>query len=183
MSDLRSHGGYSWLTSQGLSQDFEARIVSKPDKFPRQKIKVILDQIVRFKSTPAFEAKVKRAVSENRFWSPNDGFFFEITDLQSIADIKFFEVKVGDRTIDVLTGSGVLIDQKFSVDVDYSDPSNPQLSKRMLKQVVAMQVAVGSTIQGITITSFELHIAQPLTPDAIKLLQNHVAYNYFKVTG
>lgn len=182
-NDLRLHGGYSWLTSQGLSQDFEARIVSNPNKFPRAKLKAILDQIVRFKGVSAFDAKVKKAVSENRFWSPNDGFFFEITDLRSIADIKFFEVAVGDRIIDVLTGNGVLIDQKFNVEVDYTDPSNPELSKRMLKQVVAMQTAVGSTIQGIKITGFELRIAQPLTPDAIKLLKKNGIDSYFKVTG
>ncbi len=182
-NDLRSHGGYSWLTSQGLSQDFEARIVAKSDQFPREKVKVILDQIVRFKGITAFEAKVKRAVSENRFWSPNVGFFFEITDLKSIADIKLFDVSVGGRTIDVLTGNGVLIDQKFVIDVDYTDPANPKLSNRMLKQVQAMQAAVGSMIQGIKITDFAMHIAQPLTPDAIKLLQSHGIHSHFKITG
>jgi hypothetical protein len=184
-SDLRSHSGYAWLVSQGLAQEFEARIVTQQNKFPRDKVKVILDQIARFQGQPAFEAKVKKAVSSNRFWSPNDGFFFEITDLKSIADIRFFDVQVGGRTIDVLTGNGVLIDQKFEVKVDYSDPSNPKLDKRMLKQVQAMQDAVNSsfTFNGIKVIDFKLHVAQPLAPDAINLLQNEGIYSHFNVTG
>jgi hypothetical protein len=182
-NDLRSHSGYAWLVSQGLSQEFEARIVSQPSQFPRGKVKIILDQIDKYQSHPAFVAKVRKAVSSNRFWSPNDGFFFEITDLKSIADIQLFDVSVGGRTIDVLTGNGVLIDQKFNVKVDYTNPSHPQLDSRMLRQVQAMQAAVGSSVQGIPITDFKLHVAEPLTPDAISLLQSQGIDSHFKVTG
>ncbi|MEH2228700.1 MAG: DUF4157 domain-containing protein [Nostoc sp.] len=182
-NDLRSHSGYSWLVSKGLSHDFESRIVANLDKFPRDKVRIILDQIVRFQGKSAFEAKVSKAVSTNRFWSPNDGFFFEITDLKSIADIKFFDVKVGNKEIDILTGNGVLIDQKFKVEADYTDPSNPILNKRMMKQVQAMQAAIGSTIEGITITDFKLHVAQPLTSDVVSLLQSNGIDSHFKFTG
>jgi hypothetical protein len=115
--------------------------------------------------------------------SPNDGFFFEITDLKSIADIRFFDVQVGNREIDVLTGNGVLIDQKFKVELDYTDPSNPILNQRMMRQVRAMQAAVGSTIEGITITDFRLHVAQPLAPDVVSLLQSNGIDGHFKFTG
>ncbi|MDZ7963402.1 MAG: DUF4157 domain-containing protein [Nostoc sp. DedSLP03] len=182
-NDLRSHSGYSWLVSKGLSHDFESRIVANLDKFPRDKVRIILDQIVRFQGKSAFEAKVSKAVNANRFWSPNDGFFFEITDLKSIADIKFFDVKVGNKEIDILTGNGVLIDQKFKVEADYTDPSNPILNKRMMKQVQAMQAAIGSTIEGITITDFKLHVAQPLTSDVVSLLQSNGIDSHFKFTG
>jgi Domain of unknown function (DUF4157) len=60
---LRSHSGYSWLVSNGLAHEFESRIIANLDKFPPEKIKVILDQIVRFQGQPAFEAKVSKAVA------------------------------------------------------------------------------------------------------------------------
>jgi hypothetical protein len=123
---------------------------------------------------------VSKAITSNRFWSPNDGFFFEITDLKSIADIKFFDVQVGTREIDVLTGQGFLIDQKYEVKVDKTDPSNPQLDKRLLKQVQEMRAAIGSTINGIKITNFEIHTAQPLSQDAITLLQTLNLDQHFK---
>ena len=121
--------------------------------------------IVRFQGDAKFEAKVKKAVKNNKFWSPNDGFFWEIEDLKSISDIKFFDVVVGSRVIDVLTGSGVLIDQKYTLELDRTDPNNPVIKPGMWGQIQAMQNAVGSKVEGITVIDWEYHPKEAIAPD------------------
>jgi hypothetical protein len=158
--DLRALPGYAWMQSKGLAEAFEARIVSNVSSFPKSKIKTILDVIPRFAGTAAFEAKVNRAVTTNRFWSPNDGFFWEIEDLHSIADIRFLDVKIGNREIDVLTGAGMLIDQKYAVELDPNDPT--KIKAGMAGQVAAMSGAVGTVINGIAVTGWEMHPKLPI---------------------
>jgi hypothetical protein len=153
---LRKHAGYAWLAAKGLAVDFETRILTQLASFTKARIERILTQIARFQGQPAFEAKVVKAVSSNAFWSPNDGFFFEIEDLASIANIRFFDVPVGGKTIDILTGDGILIDQKYEVAMD---PSNPAQLKGGIKgQLQAMQHAVGTVVQGITVKDYRFHI-------------------------
>jgi hypothetical protein len=158
---LRKHPGYAYLSAKGLAVDFETRILTQLPTFTKQRIERILSQIVKFQGQPAFEAKVTKAITTNRFYSPNDGAFFEIEDLATIADIRFFDVAVGGKEIDVLTGDGTLIDQKFEVAMDPADPT--KLKKNILGQLTAMQGAVGSIVQGIPVKTFRFHVKGGIT--------------------
>jgi hypothetical protein len=69
--------------------------------------------------------------------------------------------------IDVLTGDGRLVDQKYTVSlaVPPTPGTVPALNARLVAQCTAMQGAVGSTVMGIPVTAWEIHYAQPLTDD------------------
>jgi hypothetical protein len=168
---LRGHAGYMWLAAHGLAEQFDARILAHVQDFGLRKVAQILDVIVRLGGHPAFVAKVTNAVDTNRFWSPNNGFFFEIGDLHNIADIRFVEVPVGGRTIDALTGTGQLVDQKYAVSIAPPRPGVPAaLDARLVAQCTAMQGAVGTAILGIPITGWAIHYAQPLTAQVRALI-------------
>ena len=170
-ASLRLHGGYTWLAGLGLADQFEARILAQLGDFPPGKIKKILDVMDKYKAHPALEQKVRKAVETNRFWSPNHGSFFEIGDMRSINDVRFMEVNVGGRVIDMLTGAGLLVDQKYLVaeklvSATPGGPATPQLDPRLVAQATAMAGAAsgGQVISGIPVTGWEIHYAQPLTP-------------------
>lgn len=155
-TSLRKHPGYSWLATKGLATDFETRILTQLPTFTKARVANILAQIVRYQGIPEFEAKVVKAISENKFWSPNDGFFFEIEDLTSIANIRYIDVKIAGKEIDVLTGDGILIDQKYEVTMDPKDPT--KLKAGILGQLAAMKGAVGTVINGIKVKDFRFHV-------------------------
>jgi hypothetical protein len=153
---LRKSPGYAWLSSKGLAVDFETRILTKLPIFTKARVERILSQIARFQGQPAFEAKVVKAVTTNRFWSENDGAFFELEDLVSIANIRLFDVKLGAKTIDVFTGDGVLIDQKTEVAMEPTDPT--KLKANILGQLEAMKNAVGTVVDGIPVKDYRFHV-------------------------
>ncbi|MGX1951501.1 hypothetical protein ACWIGY_14555, partial [Streptomyces anulatus] len=160
---LRTHPGYRHLQQLNLAEAFEARILANIDDFETRKIEHILDVIARLSPLPRFEqAKIERAIETNRFWSPNHGTFFEIGDLHAIPDVKHVDVQVGGRIIDTLTARGILIDQKYQVNL-----KNGVLDPRLTRQCQAMAAAVGSTVEGIRVTGWEIHYAIPLTQAVI----------------
>ena len=165
---LRAHAGYAWLAGQGLAEQFDARILAQIENFGVTKIRQILAaSSPKWGGNPDFQVKVNKAVTTNRFWSPNDGFFFEIGDLQTIRDVSAVEVPVGGRVIDSLTKSGELIDQKYIVGLQKPArgraPGPPALDPRLVAQCNAMQAAVGTTISSILVTDWSIRYAQPMS--------------------
>jgi hypothetical protein len=177
-TSLRRHPGYAWLSTNGLAVDFETRILTQLPTFTKTRIERILSQIARFHGQAAFDAKVVKAVSSNRFWSPNDGFFFEIEDLASIANIRFLDVAVGGKVIDILTGDGVLIDQKYEVTMDPRDPT--KLKANIRGQLDAMRNAVGSTVDGILVRDFRFHVRGGISDPQVNayLAANHLTAHF-----
>ena len=169
IGNLRTHVGYTWLSAHGLSDEFEARIISHLADFSPQRILAILSQIARFAGDPRFDAKVRRAVATNRFYSPNTGFFFEIAGLHDLDDIREHDVDVDGRQIDALSGTGLLADFKSEVGLD---PDGVQLEPRLDAQIHAMQNAVGTTINGINITAWRIIYSTPLNNQVQAILAN-----------
>jgi hypothetical protein len=159
---LRNMPGYAWLAAHNLAVDLETRILTQLPTFTKARVTNILTQVARFSSHPAFVAKVDKAITSNKFWSPNDGFFFEIEDLHSVADIRFFDVAVGGKVIDMLTGAGELIDQKYEAALDPTDAT--KLKANIRGQLAAMQGAMGTTINGIVIKNFKFHVKSAIDP-------------------
>jgi hypothetical protein len=161
----------AWIRAHGLEGDFASRVVNHPDWFTPARILPIFDQIVRFQGDERFEAKVRTAIMANRWWSTNSSLFFEIAGLQSIADTRELEVDVDGRNIDVLTGSGLLIDHKLQIDVETDPAGHRVLDDRMMDQIRAMRGAVGGPpIRGIAVTGWEIQYARELTPEAEALI-------------
>jgi hypothetical protein len=180
-ADLRKLPGYAWLQAQGLAETFEARIVAHLESFQVRKIRLILEQIVRFSSNPRFEKKVRRAVNDNSFWSPNHGFFFEIGDLQSLTAVHEFDVKPipgGKPEIDVLTGTGMLIDQKYAIELDPKS-ATPRLKPNMQAQINAMIAAVGTDVEGIRVVDWKMNHVQPLRPEVKALFTAQGILSHF----
>jgi len=167
---VRQTPGYQWLSSQGLAVDFETRILAQPANFPKPRILAILSKIATFQADPRFVAKVQKAISSNRFWSPNMGAFFELADIATLDNIKAFDVAVGGKVIDVLQGDGTLIDQKTQINLDLSNPARPVLSSSVTNQLAAMRAAIGTVIEGITITSCRFHVEGGVNADVQAVL-------------
>lgn len=167
---IRQSPGYQCLSRLGLAVDFETRILAQPANFPKPRIIAILSKIATFEADPRFVAKVQKAIQSNRFWSPNMGAFFELADLATLDNLRFFDVAVGGKVIDVLQGDGTLIDQKTQINLDLRDPARPVLSSSVTNQLTAMRGAIGTVIEGITITSCRFHVEGGVSADVQAVL-------------
>ena len=184
---LRKHPGYLWLAANGFSEPMEARIIAHIDEFDEPRLHRVLDKIHEFSARADFvDKKLKPALTEGRYFTPNRGAFYEIEDLDKVTDVDAFNVKIpkrgggGTKEIDVLSTTGMLMDQKFAVELDDPDYAAkgvaPKLKARMVGQAEAMEDAMAAksvTLEDGTkrsVTGWEFHHRTPLDPAVATLI-------------
>ena len=177
---LRKHAGYLWLSANGFGEQLEARVIAHVDEFDEARLLRVLDKVHEFSTRTDFvDKKLKPALNEGRYFTPNRGAFYEIEDLDKVTDVDLFNVEVpkrggGKKVIDVLSTAGILIDQKFAVELDDPDYAakgiTPMLKARMVGQAEAMEDAEAAKSVTLpdgskrSVMGWEFHHRTPLDP-------------------
>ena len=184
---LRKRPGYLWLASNGFGEQLEARVIAHIDEFDEAKLLRVLDKVNEFSARADFVAKkLKPALSEGRYFTPNRGAFYEIEDLDKATDVDEFNVEVakrgggGTKVIDVLTKTGTLVDQKLAVELEDPDFAAkgilPKLKARMVGQAEAMEDAAAARTVTLAdgtkraVTGWEFHHRTALDPEVTRLI-------------